>query len=64
MDGCYESLRDKRAYQDPQGTITHPSGEHIVAEIGSEMAKNGNMVSDSHFSLFELNRSHLGRMPS
>ncbi len=48
MDGCYESLRDKRASQDPQGTITHPSGEHIAAELGSEMAKNGNMVSDSH----------------
>ena len=32
----------------PQGIITHPSGEHIVAELGSEMAKNGNMVSNSH----------------
>jgi hypothetical protein len=47
---CYEFPRDKRAYQDPQGTNVCPSGDNIVAELGSEMAKNGNIVSDSDSS--------------
>jgi hypothetical protein len=48
---CYEfPSRDKRACQDPQGTNVCPGGDNIVAELGSEMAKNGNIVSDSDSS--------------
>jgi hypothetical protein len=47
---CYEFPRDKRAYEDPQGTNVCPGGDNIVAELGSEMAKNGNIVSDSNSS--------------
>jgi hypothetical protein len=47
---CYEFLRNKRAYQDPQGTNVCPGGDNIVAELGSEMTKNGNIVSDSDSS--------------
>jgi hypothetical protein len=41
-----------------------PSGDNIVAELGSEMTKNGNIVSDSDSSRSRSNRSHLGRMPN
>jgi hypothetical protein len=47
---CCEFLRDKRAYQDLQGTNVCPGGDNIVAELGSEMTKNGNIVSDSDSS--------------
>jgi hypothetical protein len=60
---CYEFLRDKRAYQDPKGTNVCPGGDNIVAELGSEMAKNGNIVSDSDSSS-RTYRSQLDRLPS
>lgn len=61
---CYEFPRDKRAYQDPQGTSVCPGGDNIVAELGSEMTKNGNIVSDSD-SWSRIYRSHqLDRLPS
>jgi hypothetical protein len=61
---CYEfPSRDKRAYQDPQGTNVCPGGDNILAELGSEMAKNGNIVSDSDSSS-RTYRSQLDRLPS
>jgi hypothetical protein len=61
---CYEFLRDKRAYQDPQGTDVCPGGDNIVAELGSEMAKNGNIVSDSDSSRRTYRSHQLDRLPS
>jgi hypothetical protein len=60
---CYEFLRDKQAYQKPQDTNVCPDGDNIVAELGSEMAKNGNIVSDSD-SLSRTYCSQLDRLPS
>ena len=34
----------------PEVPACDPSGDNIVAELGSEMAKNGNIVSDSDSS--------------
>mmetsp|Transcript_12813 Transcript_12813/g.23217 ORF Transcript_12813/g.23217 Transcript_12813/m.23217 type:complete len:124 (-) Transcript_12813:627-998(-) len=61
---CYEFPRDKRAYQDPQGTNVCPGGDNIVAELGSEMAKNGNIVSDSDSSSRTYRSHQLDRLPS
>jgi hypothetical protein len=47
---CYEFLRDKQAYQDPQGTNVCLGGDNIVAELGSEVAKNGNVGKEMPIS--------------